>query len=134
MSDDAFMDGFLMGIAAGRVAMQRMERRAIRAERKLEKLRRKCLKQRWLCEPREPHPFWRWDLALKNHVNWGRNDDARACLAMMRKITLQRHPGEGIPLPRNDVHAGQHYNRGPAWGPGWDQVLASPHGFNRRNP
>ena len=47
-AEDVFMDGFLMGIAAGKVAMRRMEQRAFRAERKLENLRRKAIKRKFI--------------------------------------------------------------------------------------
>ena len=99
----------------------RLKRRAERAEWKLEKDRRKRLKNMYVRNPPPMHPFWMWDLALKNHIMWERHAEARTALANMRRVTMQQCPGQGIPLPRSDIHAGWHYNRGPAWGPGWDQ-------------
>jgi hypothetical protein len=109
----------------------RWQRRALRAERKLEKLRRKEALRRWKASPdRRMVRTWRvapsawvtdeWAdhisaVRTLEQAGWhrarGNKRDARWSLDNARKLTLQAPPGRGIPLPRNDVHAGQRYNR-----------------------
>lgn len=89
------------------------ERRATRAERRLEKLKRRNAIQKFrrtMVQAQNPS-----DLLAHGHCWCGVSPYKKKFWAKylqeVRKQIMQYPPGKGIPLPRDDIWAGQHYNR-----------------------
>lgn len=107
-----FMKGFGQGMDSMYPMLDRMERRALRAERKVEKLRRKELRKRMKRLPPLVTAAGVLEaVALSRRTEFRPWLGAWKSLDYARYLTLMTRPCRGIPLPPGDIHAGSHYNR-----------------------